>query len=56
MKLLMIITSPGKSTGGAVPALAQLASSSYHAAVSSPSLPPPSQDEKMHKSRTSSTL
>ncbi|KAK6931948.1 hypothetical protein RJ641_001572 [Dillenia turbinata] len=26
--------------GGAVPALAQLASSSYHAAVSSPSLPP----------------
>jgi hypothetical protein len=56
MKLLMIITSPRKSTGGAVPALAQLASSSYHAAVSSPSLPPPSQDEKMHKSRTSSTL
>jgi len=42
--------------GGTVPALAQLASSSYHAAVSSPSLPPPSQDEKMHKSRTSSTL
>jgi hypothetical protein len=56
MKLLMIIASPGKYTGGAVPALAQLASSSYHAAVSSPSLPPPSQDEKMHKSRTSSTL
>ncbi|KAE8098361.1 hypothetical protein FH972_016430 [Carpinus fangiana] len=42
--------------GGAVPALAQLASSSYHAAITSPSLPPPSQDEKMHKSRTSSTL
>jgi hypothetical protein len=46
----------GKSTGGAVPALAQLASSSYHAVVSSPSLPPPSQDDKMHKSRTSSTM
>ena len=46
-----------KSAGGAVPALAQLASSSYHAAVSSPSLPPPSpQDAKMNKSRTSSTL
>ncbi|GAV72705.1 hypothetical protein CFOL_v3_16193 [Cephalotus follicularis] len=42
--------------GGAVPALAQLASSSYHAAVSSPSLPPSSQDNKMHKSRNSSTL
>lgn len=39
--------------GGAVPALAQLASSSYHAAVSSPSLtPPPSKEDKMHKSRT----
>lgn len=44
-----------KSTGGAVPALAQLASSSYHASVSSPSLPPP-QDQKMHSSRSSSTL
>ncbi|XP_061974091.1 uncharacterized protein LOC133696070 [Populus nigra] len=32
--------------GGAVPALAQLASSSYHAAFSSPSLPPSSQDDK----------
>ncbi|KAL4626593.1 hypothetical protein ACB092_05G108300 [Castanea dentata] len=42
--------------GGAVPAIAQLASSSYHAVVSSPSMPPPSQDDKMHKSRTSSTL
>ncbi|XP_009353161.2 uncharacterized protein LOC103944420 [Pyrus x bretschneideri] len=42
--------------GGAVPALAQLASSSYHAVVSSSSLPPTSQDEKMHKSRTSSIL
>ncbi|KAF2297637.1 hypothetical protein GH714_001823 [Hevea brasiliensis] len=42
--------------GGAVPALAQLASSSYHAAVSSPSLPPPSHDQKMHGSRSSSTL
>ncbi|PKI77329.1 uncharacterized protein LOC116203251 [Punica granatum] len=44
--------------GGAVPALAQLASSSYHAAVSSPSPPPPSPsvDDKIHKSRTSSTL
>ncbi|PSS21089.1 Ankyrin repeat and KH domain-containing protein [Actinidia chinensis var. chinensis] len=43
--------------GGAIPALAQLASSSYHAAVSSPSLPSPSsQDDQIHKSRTSSTL
>ncbi|XP_050226089.1 uncharacterized protein LOC126675487 [Mercurialis annua] len=42
--------------GGAVPALAQLASSSYHAAVSSPSLPPSSQDQKMHSSRSSSIL
>ncbi|GMN61019.1 hypothetical protein TIFTF001_030097 [Ficus carica] len=42
---------------GAVPALAQLASSSYHAAFSS--LPPPSsssQDDQIHKSRTSSTF
>ncbi|KAF5477433.1 hypothetical protein F2P56_004073 [Juglans regia] len=43
-------------SGGAVPALAQLASSSYHAAVSTPPLPPPSQDDTLHKSRTSSTL
>uniref|UniRef100_A0A5B6ZN35 Gb protein n=1 Tax=Davidia involucrata TaxID=16924 RepID=A0A5B6ZN35_DAVIN len=43
--------------GGAIPALAQLASSSYHAAISSSSLPPPSsQDDKIQKSRTSSTL
>ncbi|TQD71990.1 hypothetical protein C1H46_042476 [Malus baccata] len=42
--------------GGAVPALAQLASSSYHAVVSPSSLPPTCQDEKMHKSRTSSIL
>ncbi|XP_071690428.1 uncharacterized protein [Rutidosis leptorrhynchoides] len=43
--------------GGAIPALAQLASSSYHAAVSSPSLPtPPPQDGDINKSRTSSTL
>ncbi|XP_022718955.1 uncharacterized protein LOC111277074 isoform X3 [Durio zibethinus] len=42
--------------GGAVPALAQLASSSYHAAFSSSSLPPSSHEDKMHKSRTSSTL
>ncbi|EEF36941.1 uncharacterized protein LOC8276531 [Ricinus communis] len=41
--------------GGAIPAVAQLASSSYHAAVSSPSLPP-SKDQKMHSSRSSSTL
>ncbi|XP_043694842.1 uncharacterized protein LOC122645596 isoform X1 [Telopea speciosissima] len=40
-------------SGGAIPALAQLVSSSYHAAISS-SLPPPAQqDDKMHKSRTS---
>ncbi|XP_061374100.1 uncharacterized protein LOC133316374 [Gastrolobium bilobum] len=38
--------------GGAVPAFAQLVSSSYHAAMSSP----PSKDEKIQKSRTSSTL
>lgn len=55
LKLLTVV-SIGKSTGGAVPALAQLASSSYHAAASSPSLPSPSQDDKMHKSRNSSTL
>ncbi|RXH76105.1 hypothetical protein DVH24_018993 [Malus domestica] len=42
--------------GGAVPALAQLASSSYRAVVSPSSLPPTCQDEKMHKSRTSSIL
>ncbi|XWS58487.1 hypothetical protein CRYUN_Cryun08bG0038600 [Craigia yunnanensis] len=42
--------------GGAVPALAQLASSSYHAAFSSASLPPYSQEDKMHKSQTSSSL
>ncbi|MCD7446905.1 hypothetical protein HAX54_018876 [Datura stramonium] len=43
--------------GGAVPAFAQLASSSYHAAISSSPLPPTaSQDENMRKSRTSSTL
>ncbi|PHT58160.1 hypothetical protein CQW23_00523 [Capsicum baccatum] len=42
--------------GGAVPAFAQLASSSYHAAISSSTLPPTaSQDENMRKS-TSSTL
>ncbi|KAK8712904.1 hypothetical protein V6N13_148132 [Hibiscus sabdariffa] len=41
---------------GAVPALAQLASSSYHAAFSSSPLPPSLQDDKMHKSRTNSTL
>ncbi|XP_058107683.1 uncharacterized protein LOC131251162 [Magnolia sinica] len=41
--------------GGAVPALAQLASSAYHAAISSSSLPP-AQDDKMHKSRSSSPL
>nr|GLL27105.1 hypothetical protein CQW23_00523 [Ipomoea trifida] len=43
--------------GGAVPALAQLASSSYHAAISSSTLQPPSsQDEKINESRPSSTL
>lgn len=43
--------------GGAVPALAQLVSSSYHAAVASSPLPSsPSQDEKISKSRTSSTM
>ncbi|KAH9610698.1 hypothetical protein KSS87_003707 [Heliosperma pusillum] len=41
--------------GGAVPALAQLASSSYHAAMSTSSLTP-SQDDKKHKSTSSSTL
>ncbi|XP_059647292.1 uncharacterized protein LOC132293718 [Cornus florida] len=43
--------------GGAIPAFAQLASSSYHAAVSSSSFPPPtSRDDKIQNSRTSSTL
>lgn len=42
----------GITAGGAVPALAQLVSSSYHAAMSSP----PSEDDKIQKSRTSSTL
>ncbi|KAL1323490.1 hypothetical protein HN51_033810 [Arachis hypogaea] len=39
--------------GGAIPALAQLTSSSYHAAMS-PS--PPSEEDKIRKSRTSSAL
>ncbi|KAJ9695684.1 hypothetical protein PVL29_010919 [Vitis rotundifolia] len=39
--------------GGAVPAVAQLASSSYRAVVTSRRLPPPSsQDDKMHKTGT----
>nr|CAD1839776.1 unnamed protein product [Ananas comosus var. bracteatus] len=45
--------------GGAVPALAQLVSSSYHAAISSsPSLarPPQHDDSSMHKTRSSSPL
>ncbi|XP_027340300.1 uncharacterized protein LOC113853839 [Abrus precatorius] len=42
--------------GGAVPAVAQLVSSSYHAAFSSPTLAPPSEDENIQKSRKSSTL
>ncbi|KAL9249736.1 hypothetical protein AKJ16_DCAP12131 [Drosera capensis] len=44
--------------GGAVPAIAQLASSSYHAAMSSrhPISHPSPKDDQMHKSRTSSTL
>ncbi|KAK4365195.1 hypothetical protein RND71_016553 [Anisodus tanguticus] len=43
--------------GGAVPAFAQLASSSYHSAISSSSLPPTaSHDENMRKSSTSSIL
>ncbi|KAI5650531.1 hypothetical protein M9H77_36536 [Catharanthus roseus] len=43
--------------GGAVPALAQFASSSYHAAVASSPLPSSSsQDDKINKSTTSSTL
>ncbi|RDY05114.1 hypothetical protein CR513_11082 [Mucuna pruriens] len=37
--------------GGAVPAAAQLVSSSYHAARSSPTLPPPSKDGNIQKSR-----
>ncbi|KAK9681741.1 hypothetical protein RND81_10G024900 [Saponaria officinalis] len=41
--------------GGAFPAMAQLASSSYHAAMSSLSSPP-SQDDKKHQPRNSSTL
>ncbi|KAD3337324.1 hypothetical protein E3N88_32844 [Mikania micrantha] len=43
--------------GGAIPAFAQLASSSYHAAVSSaPVSTPPPQDDDISKSRTSSTI
>lgn len=43
--------------GGAVPALAQLVSSSYHAAISSSSLSRSSaQDDGMHKARSSSPL
>ncbi|XP_027347738.1 uncharacterized protein LOC113859122 [Abrus precatorius] len=38
--------------GGAVPAFAQLISSSYHASLSSP----PSEDDKIQKSRASTTL
>ncbi|KAF2306942.1 hypothetical protein GH714_022653 [Hevea brasiliensis] len=53
---VIVFSSACAGLGGAVPALAQLASSSYHAAVSSPSLPPPSHDQKMHGSRSSSTL
>ncbi|XP_074269982.1 uncharacterized protein LOC141592973 isoform X2 [Silene latifolia] len=41
--------------GGAVPALAQLASSSYHAAMSTSPLTP-SQDDKKRQSTSSSTL
>ena len=37
--------------GGAVPAAAQLVSSSYHAAYSSPISPPPSKDENIQRSR-----
>ncbi|KAF7823231.1 uncharacterized protein G2W53_021375 [Senna tora] len=44
------------TAGGTVPAVAQLISSSYHAALSSPTLPPSSKDDKIHKSRTSSAL
>ncbi|KAK1294403.1 hypothetical protein QJS10_CPA16g01320 [Acorus calamus] len=42
--------------GGALPALAQLVSSSYHAGITASSMPTASQDEKMHKSRSSSPL
>ncbi|OIW05870.1 hypothetical protein TanjilG_23656 [Lupinus angustifolius] len=42
----------GFNQGGVVPALAQLVSSSYHAAMSSP----PSEDDEIQKSRTSSTI
>ncbi|KAL9246294.1 hypothetical protein vseg_019848 [Gypsophila vaccaria] len=41
--------------GGAVPSMAQLASSSYHAAMSSPSLSPSKDDEK-NQPTNSSTL
>ncbi|KAK9154516.1 hypothetical protein Sjap_001996 [Stephania japonica] len=42
--------------GGAVPALVQLVSSSGHAAMSSSFSQTTSQDDKIHKSTTSSTL
>lgn len=42
--------------GGAIPALAQLASSSYHVLVSPSVRAPPSQEKSIHKSKTSSSL
>ncbi|KAK1278259.1 hypothetical protein QJS04_geneDACA003464 [Acorus gramineus] len=46
----------GFNYSGALPALAQLVSSSYHAGITASSMPTASQDEKMHKSRSSSPL
>ncbi|CAM8984270.1 unnamed protein product [Rhodiola kirilowii] len=43
-------------TGGAIPALAQLGISSYHAATSPCASPSPAQDDPLRKTRTSSTL
>ncbi|XP_019452061.1 PREDICTED: uncharacterized protein LOC109354172 [Lupinus angustifolius] len=50
--LVLISSACAGLAGGVVPALAQLVSSSYHAAMSSP----PSEDDEIQKSRTSSTI
>ncbi|CAN0829608.1 hypothetical protein LINGRAPRIM_LOCUS3011 [Linum grandiflorum] len=42
--------------GGAVPALAQLVSSGYHAAASSSTSLRPPREDKVHRSQSSSTL
>jgi len=46
----MLIKFHWHNAGGAVPAAAQLVSTSYHAAYLSPTVPPPSKDENIQKS------